>query len=168
MAAVSRSDQLPNSTASLMSSQLSLFSRWHLRNRSESIWWRNNNYKPQVGQLTQLNMELGFNLNVDFKPNSSYLPDRLYCVSGGSAHYIQAINQATEEVLIYSPGYPEMPWITDRWYLVDYYDLKPVTIWKFSQAEYRARYPEKPCPYPILWGKYVEAYNNRVPPHSEQ
>lgn len=78
--------------------QLSLFSRWALRNRRESTWWRNHNYKPQVGQLTQMGLSnLGFNLNMDFKPQNGYDPNRLYCVHGGSAQYLQAINLETEE-----------------------------------------------------------------------
>ncbi|WP_461141258.1 hypothetical protein [Spirosoma pomorum] len=145
-------------------SMLNLFTPWDLRQQSKSgrQWWENHHFKPVAGVLTQQNMVLGFNLETTFKPNDSYDPTRLYVISGGSTLYVQAINAQTQEALVYSPHLPECPHIVDRWYLIDIYELNPVTIWGFNEAIFREKHPEKPCPYPVLWGSCRDAFNRRI------
>lgn len=142
---------------------LSLFTAFQSRRRNPSAKWAWDTYKwnPQAGQLTQMSMELGFNLNLFFKPNDSYDSSRLYCTSGGNVFFIQALNHSTEEALVYSPHQPDKPWIKDKWHLVDLYNLAPVTIYGFDEDAFRAKHPDKACPHPVVWGSYVTAYNRK-------
>ncbi|RIV20555.1 hypothetical protein DYU11_21150 [Fibrisoma montanum] len=142
---------------------LNLFSSWELRNRKRNVnTWKWYNWLPEAGLLTQENMILGYNLDRSKKPNCRYDPDRLYCLASGSILYIQAINHPTEEALVYSPFLPDAHWIKDNWYLVDMFDLSPVTMYGFDEQAFRDKHPEKPCPYIVEWGLYVKAYNNMV------
>ena len=141
---------------------LDLFSPWELRQQRHTTKWQWDHYKwkPEVGLITQQNSELGYDLNVGRPaPSASFNPDRRYVMFSGSFLYIQAINLLTEEALLYSPQLPEAPWVNDEWYLVDYYQLEPPQSSRYNEQQFRAEYPEKPCPYPIVWGKFRDDYN---------
>jgi hypothetical protein len=150
--------------ATLVDSTMSLFSPWDLRQQSKSgkEWWQLHKFKPEPGILTQPSSVLGFNLHTTFKPNNSYDPTRLYIISSGKALFVQAINVQTQEVLVHSPHVPNCPHIIDRWYLMDIYELNPVTVWGFDESVFREQYLEKPCPYPVSWGSYRDAFNRRI------
>lgn len=142
---------------------LQLFTPWQMRQQSASskLTWKLNGFNPAPGIVASQFNILGYNLDTSRKPKKDYDPDRLYLVFGGQAVYVQEVNWKTQEALIHCPFLPGAPWIKDAWYLVDVLDLEPQRTRGFNEARFRADYPEKPCPFEVIWGKYAECYNRR-------